>query len=255
MPVLLETQRSMRARLLALVPDGGDASSDELFAIYRGTIVTTLANALRLSYPAVLRLVGPEFFEGAARQFLGARLPSSACLNDYGEQFGDFLLQFAPAASVPYLCDVAHLEWAVNRALHGGDAARIDPSRLALLDDKRLPYVSLTAHPGVSLLQLKFPADLIWRAVLDQDTEAMTSIDLQSGPVRILVERDASGVQVRRLDEWAWEFTRSLAMGRPLHAALEALTVPSDEALNALLADHLTSGRFIEFSSTGDADP
>jgi hypothetical protein len=255
MPALLETQRSMRSRLFAPPAEDRDASGEELFAIYRATIVSALINALRLSYPAVLRLVGLEFFEGAASQFVGARLPSSACLNDYGEHFGDFLLQFPPAASVPYLCDVARLEWAVNRALHAGDAAGIDASRLASLDDKKLPHMRLVAHPAVSLLQFKFPADLIWKAVLDQDSEAMACIDLQSGPVRILIEREASGVQVRRLNQWAWELTRALALGEPLHVALEGLAVPSSEALNALLADHLTSGRFIEFSCPGDAHP
>jgi hypothetical protein len=78
MPALLETQRSMRSRLFAPPAEDRDASGEELFAIYRATIVSALINALRLSYPAVLRLVGLEFFEGAASQFVGARLPSSA---------------------------------------------------------------------------------------------------------------------------------------------------------------------------------
>jgi hypothetical protein len=251
MPALLDVQRSMRARLLAPIPPG-DRADDELIAIYRNTATSTLVNALKLSFPAVLHLVGPEFFEGAAREFIGLQAPLSACLNDYGDHFAQFLAHFAPAATLPYLGNVAQLEWAVNRALHARDAARIELSRLASLGEASLSRVSFIAHPGLSLLRLEFPADLIWRAVLDQDKEAMARIDLQAGPVRLLIERDANGVQVGALADWAWELTRSLTQGKPLHAALDDVAVPSSKALNALLADHLTSGRFIDFS-TGEA--
>jgi hypothetical protein len=247
MPALLELQRSMRRRLLAPTPQERAAPEDEVFAIYRNTVHSTLLNALRLSFPAVLRLVGPDFFEGAAREFIGSRPPLSACLNDYGGQFPDFLSQFAPAASLPYLGDVARLEWAVNCALHADDAVAVDPSRLASLDEAQLPLVRFRSHPALTLLQLEFPADLIWSAVLDENSEAMAAINLRTAAVQLLVERDANGVQVRRLSDWGWQFTRALAQGKPMHAALEGIEVPSGEALNALLAEHLTSGRFIDF--------
>jgi hypothetical protein len=252
MPALLEVQHSMRQRLLVPGPPNADLLQEEVLAIYRNTVTSTLVNALRLSYPAVLRVVGAEFFEGAAHEFIAAHAPRSACLNDYGDRWPDFLAQFAPAATLPYLPDVGRLEWAINRALHAADAAGIDITRLASLGDAALPGVSFAVHPALSLLQLAFPADSIWRAVLDQDSAAMARIDLTSGPVQLLIERDAHGVQVRRLTAWAWEFTRSLAQGKPLHAALDETAAPEGDALNALLADHLSSGRFIDFSCTGE---
>jgi hypothetical protein len=254
MPALLDLQRAMRERLLAMQPDV-DARQEEVLAVYRHTIGSTLTNALRLSYPAVLRLVGAEFFEGAAHEFIHLHAPRSACLNDYGESLADFLAQFAPAATLPYLTEVARLEWAVNRALHAPDVAAIDLTRLATLGEAALPWVSFTAHPGLTLQRMQFPADAIWSAVLDQDSEAMARIDLKSGPVQLLVERDANGVQVRRLSPWAWNFTQSLMLGRPLHAALDDGPAPDGEVLNALLADHLASGRFIDYSWTGEPAP
>jgi hypothetical protein len=255
MPALLELQRSMRQQLLTQESPGLDPRHDEVLAIYRNTVLSTLVNALRLSFPAVQRLVGADFFEAAAREFIRGNAPVSACLNDYGDQFAGFLARFPPAATLSYLADVAQLEWAVNRALHAPDVGKLDLSRLASLGEAALPHVSFTAHPSLSLLRLGSPADAIWRAVLDQDSEAMARVDLKTGPVLLFVERDAGGVQVRRVTDWAWEFTLSLSGGQPLHAALSDSHAAPGEALNALLAEHLVSGRFIDFSWTGEVPP
>jgi hypothetical protein len=245
MPALLELQQTLRAQLFgdAMPPDEDSALR---LAIYRNTCFSTLVNALRLSYPAVQRLVGAEFFEGGAREFIRRHPPASAYLNDYGGDFPAFLSAFAPAAALAYLADVAQLEWAVNRALHADEAPSLELARLATLDESALSRVSFTAHPGLSLLRLDFPADAIWRAVLDQDAAAMAAIDLAGGPVHLLIERDAGGVQVRRLNAARWEFTARLCAGQPLYAMLDDR---ADGDTSAWLAEHLSSGRFIDFDS------
>lgn len=257
MPALLETQRALSAQLLgsqAAALEAAALSHNGLalrLSIYRNTCVSTLVNALRLSYPAVQRLVGGDFFEAAARQFIDSQRPHSAYLNDYGGAFAQFLSEFAPAATVPYLGEVAQLEWAVNCALHAAECVGLDLSRLAALDQALLPRVCLVPHPGMSLLQFKVPADLIWRAVLDQDQDAMASIDLASAPIWVLIERDEAGVQVRRLSHSHWTFSARLCAGVPFY---QSLADAADAQLNALLAQHLASGRFIDFRLT-DLNP
>ena len=259
MPALLELQRTLCEQLFGLATDGDAAASEPggggallagddgalRLAIYRNTGFGTLVNALRLSFPAVQRLVGAEFFEAAAREFIRRRPPRSAYLNDYGADFPGFLAGYAPASALVYLGDVALLEWAVNRALHASDAARLDLARLAVLDQSTMARLSFTAHPALSLLRLEFPADAIWRAVLDQNDAAMAAIDLACGPVHLLIERDATGVQVRVLSAAAWEFTAALSAGRPLSAVLAD---GSEGDADTWLAEHLALGRFIDFS-------
>lgn len=252
MPALLELQRSMHEHLLGVaVPAGAevfDGVPAERIAIYRNTCISALVNALRLSFPAVVRLVGPDFFEAVAREFIRHHAPVSAYLNDYGAHFPAFLSRFPAAATLPYLGDVAQLEWAVNRALHAADVPALDVARLAVLDQAALPAVSLTAHPSLSLLCLQSPADAIWRAVLDQDEAAMAAVEFGGEAVNLLIERDAGGVQVRRLSAPAWQLVAGLQSGKPLFAALAAASGLQGGEINALLAEHLASGRFIDFA-------
>ena len=250
-PSLLELQRALRVSLLthddrgisAHVVDAGMSPAERL-DVYRNTFASVLTTALRLSYPAVHRLVGAEFFEGAARVFIEAHPPRNACLDDYGERLADFLSAFEPAASLAYLPDVARLEWAVNRALRASDAEPLDPRRLAVLAEAEKARVRFVLHPSVSLLRVDHPADLVWRAALEEDDRALSEIDPGSGAARLLVQRLATGVEVHRMGESAWRFTAALFAGRPLAAALDEA---SDTEASALLADHLAAGRFIDF--------
>src|SRR5437870_1977433 len=89
----------------AAVRTDGVAAADRL-SIYRDTFYGTLTRALRLSFPAIHRLVGVEFFDAVALEFIKAKPPRSAYLDDYGSDFPDFLARFPGAMSVPYLFDV-----------------------------------------------------------------------------------------------------------------------------------------------------
>jgi hypothetical protein len=250
-PTLLELQCAVQRSLTAhddadaagyLVADGIDAAAR--LGIYRNTFATVLVNALRLSYPAVRRLVGDECFEGAARRFIDEVPPRSANLDGYGAGFADFLTRFEPVAALGYMPDVARLEWLVNRAIHAPDVASLDLGRLAALKQDQQARVCFTPHPSTGLLRVEHAADAIWRAVLAHDDAALAAIDPGSGPVWLLVHRTEGGVEVTRLSEAAWCFTEALFAGRPLHSALDE-TACSDAP--KLLAEHLAAGCFVDF--------
>jgi hypothetical protein len=252
MPSLREVQRAIRASLVER-EDGAAASfilgeelaPEQRLSVYRNTFASALANALRLSFPAVERLVGTGFFEGAARIFAHGRPPASAYLDEYGSEFAGFLACFPPAASLAYLPDVARLEWAVTRALHAPDAPPLDPWRVAQVARDEYERIRFVVHPSVSLVAARYPVDAVWRAVLAQDDAALGTIDIAAGPVRLIVERLATGVDVSRIDEPARRFAGALFSGQPLGSVLAA---SEDIDAPALLAGHLAAGRFVAFS-------
>jgi hypothetical protein len=251
MPSLRDVQQAMRRSLLhdavgqaAAHIVGAGLKPKQRLHVYRNTLFGTLANALRLSFPAVHRLVGVDFFEGAAQVFAREQPPRCADLNAYGAQFPHFLQRFEPAATLAYLADVARLEWAVNRALHAPDVPALDLSTLAAVAPADHDRVRFVAHPSVSLLRSNFPVDAVWRAVLSQDAAAMAAVDLGSGPAHLLVQRRGDDVVVERLDEGAWRFATALLGGQAVGDALHAA---SDVDASALLAQHLLAGRCIAF--------
>jgi hypothetical protein len=251
MPTLLEIQQAVARSIIA----GGDAVTtryvladgmppEARLGIYRNNFIGTLTAALKLCYPAIHRLVGAEFFEGAARIFIAAEPPRRADLDAYGERFSEFIAGFPAAGALPYLPGVARFEWAVNRALHAPDMEPLDLARLGAVAAADRDRIAFLPHSSVALVEADHPVDAVWRAVLAQDYDAMAAIDLAAGPVRVLVERRATGVEVTRLEEPAWRFATALYASRPLWLAIEA--APEVDAA-ALLAKHLAAGRLIGF--------
>jgi hypothetical protein len=246
-PTLLEVQRAMRASLLG--NDDGAAAAmlaeePDRLNIYRNTFVAGVTKALRLAYPAVHRLVGADFFDGAAGLFIAQCPPRAAWLDEYGAEFPEFLSNFQPAATLVYLADVASLEWAVSRALHAADAEPLDLARLAALSPDEQAGVSFVPHPSVALLRTDYPADVIWRGVLGADDAALAAVDLGSGPVHLMVARLAAGIETFRLNETAWRFAAALCDGRPLETAL----AEAGDGADVLLAEHLAAGLFVDFN-------
>jgi len=147
------------------------------------------------------------------------------------------------------LSDVARLEWAVTLALHAADATPLELMKLRdAVDEDEQERVCFVPHPSVSLIRADYPADAIWRAVLDEDDAALHAVDLADAPVWLLIERAPTGINVTRLSEAAWGFTSALCDGQPLG---EAIDLAPGIDLSTLLAEHLAAGRFIAFSITG----
>jgi hypothetical protein len=254
LPSLREVQHAFAHALLgvddgigALVVTGGGAAEDRL-RIHRDTFVAVASRALRLNHPAVERLVGTAFFASVAREYALAKPPAMAWLDAYGEGFAAFLGGLPSTAGVPYLADVARVEWAVSAALHAPDAAALDASALVSLAPEAQADLRFVAHPAVSLLRTETNADAIWRAVLERDEEALAAIDPGAGPRWLLVERTPEqSAAVVALSEGEWRLTSDLVQGVPLAHALAASVTMTDVDPARILAAHLAAGRFTAF--------
>ena len=112
------------------------------FAVYRNNVAAGLIGVVAGAFPAVQRIVGEEFFKAMARAYVLAHPPESPVLMDYGADFADFIAGFEPAASVPYLADVARIERAWREAYHAAEAVPLAPTDFAGIPETDLPAVN-----------------------------------------------------------------------------------------------------------------
>jgi hypothetical protein len=249
LPGLRELQRGFARSLItgadaalesALESDAVLAAGERL-AIYRNTFTGTLVNALRITYPVVEKLVGAEFFEAAARRFIAQEVPRSGYLNDYGDGFAEFLAGFAPAASLPYLADVARLEWAFAGAASAEDAPALDAAALAQRRPEELELLRLVPHPSLRVIDLSWPVDAVWQMITAGQEDALSTVRMEAHPIALLLHRGPNGVILHRLAPGERALADRLISGAPLG---EALAVGEPVDAMAQLAEHLASGRF-----------
>jgi hypothetical protein len=240
---LLDCALSAPSGLLG--PDG--APCPQRFAVYRNNVVFSLVEALRDSFPATGRIVGGEFFTSLARAYVLAHPPCSPILLQYGKGFPDFIARFAAAAPLPYLPDVARIEWAWIEAYHAVDAAPLGAAAFDGVENDRLARISLTTHPSLRIVRSSFPALTIWR--MNVGDGLPMAVDLAAGGEDALIIRPVADVEVRCMPLGGAEFIRALADGRSVVEAT-ALAIAADQCfdLSANLAELVDAGAFVGYA-------
>lgn len=198
--------------------NGADPQSR--FAVYRNNVLSSLINALADNYPVVAQLVGEAFFRAMAGVYAQSAPPRSPVMNDYGGDFAEFIEHFEPAASVPYLADVARLERLQVQAWHAADAEPMAQERIvaALSSPTLAGRLKIGLHPSLRLLQSPFAVVTIWAAHQHQ-----TPVPFETFPAQnALVLRNGLDVVVLAISRAAHGFIAALQQGLPLTAAIEA---------------------------------
>jgi Putative DNA-binding domain len=226
--------------LLAAIRAGAIAPASRL-QIYRNHLFVTLTAALKSTFPAVCRVVDERFFDFAAHEFIAKHPPSGPYLFEYGAEFPAFLAAFPPCRGLPYLADVAALEWAINRAANAEDVPALDPAALRAIAPADTPRLVFTTRPSVAWIESRWPIDAIWRANCEP-AGADNVINLDAGGVRLEIVRVDGEVLMRPLSYLAFAFRQALANGETLEKAAQA-ALQADPmfdlvlALRALVAD------------------
>jgi len=152
---------------------GHDAGVLDRLALYRGNVSAAWEKALANAYPVVRALVGDEFFGGLARAYSRAHPSVSGDLNRFGARFGAFVDEFEHTRSLPYLGDVAALEWSVHVAHYAADPVALTRERIGALPPDELLMARFALHPACAWLRSRFPIASIWLAHQPQATAGL----------------------------------------------------------------------------------
>ena len=221
------------------------------FGIYRGNTTANAAKALGAAYPVIVKIVGAEFFSGLAREYKSRFPPVNGDLNEYGASFAAFLAGFPPAGEMPYLADVARLEWQVHRAHYAADSAPFDPARLASVSPEHQLQLRPRPHPACHILHSAYPLARLWE--VHQDTfSGEFEVDFSQGPAHALVFRPRFRVEVAQIGDAEAAFLAAAFDGETLETALAAAQSrrPSFD-LGHSLSDWVESSVIVDFKLNG----
>lgn len=221
----------------------GRGSLARRVAVHRNTVQASLAEVLATAFPVVKRIIGDEFFANFIRRFIVAYPPRAPQLCDYGGDLPAYIAASDQLKTLPYLADVARLEWARGEAYFAADADPLPVERLGMLSAEQLPDAQLVLHPATRVISSAYPIHRIW-TVNQPDVEDVPQVDMTVAEA-VLVLRSGFHVVTRKITAGDAAFLTALGAGQSLsNAADAALGVDPMFELQAVLAGHLTGGTF-----------
>jgi len=189
--------------------------------VYAGNAAANFHTSLRLTFPAVHRLVGAEYFDQCVRDYRARHPSRSGDLHHAGDRFAQFMTERHAAGPHRYLGDVARLEWLIEESRRAADHAPFDLERLAGIRPETYDELRFVLSPSLRLFTADIPALEVWRANVES-AALPPPIDLDAGPDRLAITRTRRRQEFHRLGPGEQRFVECLQRGLSLAAALAA---------------------------------
>ncbi|WP_177212984.1 DNA-binding domain-containing protein [Celeribacter neptunius] len=218
-----------------ITPDGRPAS--KRFDVYRNNVVVSLKEALEQGFPAVQSLVGPVFFAAMAGEYLRAHPPKHPVIALYGADFAEFIDNFAPARAIPYLADIARLEYALRQSYHAADSQPVTQSALS---DPLLFTRAVRLAPAFAWLPSAYPVTAIHRLATGTCRDGKT---VQGGAEDVVITRPAYDPIATAFPAGTGAVLDALASGEALGDAAEL--APPRLDLTRFLTTLLSGGAIV----------
>jgi hypothetical protein len=253
---------ALQAELTKLLIDGdGDESRLDIsghLSVYRNNVQTSLTTALETVFPAVRSLVGEATFLQIARRFIETNPPRAPYVAGYGAELPQFLESLEWFAAVPYVGDVAMLEWVASRVSLRAPLPPLAATRLRESAKDGAAHLRFECQGALAYLFSPYPIDSIW--AFAQANGAGKPPSLDEGPVFLEISSGAQGLILRRLEEAQFRFRETLHAGATLATAAERgiaadpfFDLPA--ALRFALQDGIFTGCSVLQSSAEERQP
>ena len=225
------------------------------FAVHRNTVMKGCVDALEANFPAVARLVGPEWMQAASAVFARGELPGGPMLLDYGATFPAFLSAFEPAAGLPWLPAVAALDQAWTESHAAADAPVLRADALHAIEPALLLEGRLRLHPAARWRWCAdAPASALWSrnrvdaGDMQQQDAAAEDARIEWRPEGTLLTRPFEAVLHRWIDGPAIAFLDACDTGCTLgDAALAAMEADPAVDMATLIGVLIGAGTFTTF--------
>lgn len=217
--------------------------------VHRNTVFKSLLDALADNYPTVERLVGRDWFVACAVEYVRAFPPAVPMLALYGAGFAEYLAGFGPAAPLPYLPNVAHIDRLWTEAHFARDAEALAPDAFARLPPAQLFEQRLAIHPATRFGWFKHSAVTIWLRNRPPILVPV-SLEIDGGDEGALLTRPRGAVECIQIDAAACAFLTRIRDGASLgEAATAVLESDATADIAGHLARFISAGVFVKHGS------
>ncbi|MBI3301226.1 MAG: putative DNA-binding domain-containing protein [Deltaproteobacteria bacterium] len=216
--------------LVQLVEGRGQLGPEERIDIYAQMYCARLLDVLREDFPRVAAILGCERFGEVARAYLARHPSTHPSLRCLGCHFMTFLDTRPEIVSLPFLSDLARLEWARLEVFDAPDAEPLRMEHLQSIAPHEWPDLRFHLIPAFQVLHSAWPIHRIWTAA---EEETPDHERLRSEETVVRVWRDGFAVYHASMDateQIALDGVRAGESFAAICATVESVLPPEEAA-------------------------
>lgn len=249
---LLGSQRATaeeRAAIFAPPPAG---TIEDRWHVYASGYLARLVEAVENDYPALRRILGEGAFRSLVARYVRRFLPRSHDVGRVGDRLAQFLEADPLTEDLPFLPDLARLEWAVAEAFVAPDEPPLGWDALKRLKPEAVADLPLALHPSAALVRSRWPI-LDLRDCHNLPDEAV-AIPVVGRPVNALVHRCGLEVVRRAADDAEAALLSRLGDGATLAGLGEDASPVVPERLAEMFRTWVAEGLIVCTNKKEDGD-
>lgn len=182
---ILATDEPERTPGLFLDPPQG--TIEARWHLYAHGYVARIAEAIENDYPALNRVLGARALRSLTARYVARFPPRSHDLGRVGDRLPGFLEDDALTQELPFLPDLARLEWAVAEAFVAADRQDLRWEDLAREGSEAVAEWPLRIRLGATRVRSAWPIHDLWLCRDRPDGEV--DVALEGRPCSVLVSR------------------------------------------------------------------
>ncbi len=215
-----------RARHLHKPPQG---TLEARWHIYASGYLARIVETLEHDYPALKRVLGSAHFEALTERYLDAHSPRSFDLRYAGDRLVLFLEQDPLTHKLPFLPDLAKLEWHLSEAFVVSDPEPLLWNELQAMAPEAVSELPLDLNPGTAVIRSAWP--IIDIRNLKDKSDDEVSLEVEGRPSIALVYRYGLQARCRNLDEEDAQFIEAAVGGTSLAEIQTALVEDGEDPI------------------------
>lgn len=212
-------------------------ASSDLLQVYRNSFVMGVTEALSITYQQTSSLVGEEFFNAVARQFILQQPPHENNIMTYGGGLSEYLHTLEQLKNIPYIAEMARFEWLLEQTSNLPiQTKKLDVKSLATIAAEQLPDIIFQVPTQVNLFSSEQNIRYLYQMLIDNNVQ---ETDLNQSCYIALKKQPDFTVEIINLTQEEFLLVQQISQQQCL-----AQVAPSDlhQFLPALMEKELLNG-------------
>lgn len=209
-----------------LNPQGG-VSGLERLEVYAKGYIARVHESLTESFEAVGHVLGHGMFVKLAEDYAAEYPSQNYNLSLLGSNLSSFLKTYDAVKELPFLPDLAEMEWKIAEAFHTFDRPVEGLEILSTLSGGDLEKIKIEFQPHVQIVKSEWPIWDIWH-VRKEPVEKI-KVDLINRPQQVLIYRNQWRVKCEAIDPVQFLLLEGLLKMENLGQVTDTLLEKHDE--------------------------